>query len=185
MSDRIGEQILVESYKVLYDYIAMNESEDTKFDLKIKTFQKIEETIREEAKSKQKTFRDLEMKYGREKLMAPVVILNSMSDLYSFYRDNKNDALELMKMISSNDVDGIKDGGYTRSKGAYLIDNVGDFCRIGSLTLLNTTAIDEDMLDNDKYKEFLLRAFPAWAKSAKRIFSLLPFYINHFDGLKD
>lgn len=167
MSDRIGEQILVESYKVLYDYIAMNESEDTKFDLQIKTFKKIEKTIYEEAKSKSNVFRKLVS--NKEKLEEPIVILHNMGDLFKFYRDNENDALELLKMISSNDVDGIKDGGYTRSKGAYLIDSVND---VGSLeTTFKLIVIDDDWLDRDSYKKFILKAFPVWVKSAKRLLS--------------
>lgn len=169
MSDRIGEQILVESYKILYDYIAMNESEDTKFDLQIKTFQKIEKTLSEEAKSKRATFEKL--MGNREKLEDPIVILNYMDDLFKFYRDNENNALELLKMISSNDTDGLKDSGYTRTKGAYLIDNVND---VGAFAqnIYRLTVIDEDWLDRDSYKKFILKAFPVWVKSAKRLLSV-------------
>lgn len=168
MSDRIGEQILVESYKVLYDYIAMNESEDTKFDLQIKTFQKIENTIKNEAKSKSDAFRKL--MDNKEELEEPIAVLNYMNELFRFYRDNENDALELLKMISSNDTDGLKDGGYTRTKGAYLIDNVHD---VGSIAenIYRLIVIDEDWLDRDSYKKFILKAFPVWVKSAKRLLS--------------
>ena len=172
MSDRIGEQILVESYKVLYDYIAMNESEDTKFDLQIKTFQKIEKTLSEEAKSKRATFEKL--MGNREKLEDPIVILNSMDDLYIFYWEHENDALELLKMISSNDVDGMIDAGYAKRHGSYLIDNVND---IGALApnIYRLPYIDDYYLSRDKYKDnykkFILKAFPVWVKSAKRLLS--------------
>lgn len=168
MSDRIGEQILVESYKILYDYIAMNESEDAKFDLQIKTFKKIEKTIGEEAKAKEWLFDEL-LK-SKEDLEDPIVILHNVNDLYKFYRDNENDALELMKMISSNDVDGIKNAGYTRSKGAYLIDKAKDIGVFAS-TIYRLIVIDKDLLDRDKYKKFILKAFPVWVKSAKRLLS--------------
>ena len=170
MSDRIGEQILVESYKVLYDYIAMNESEDAKFELQIKTYQKIEDTIKNEAKSKSDIFK--KMLSNREKLEDPIVVFKSMDMMYSFYRDNENDALELMKMISSNDTDGIKDGGYVgngRSKGSYLAETVNELGAL-ALNLYREIVIDEDR-DRDTYKKFILKAFPVWVKSARRLLS--------------
>lgn len=167
MSDRIGEQILVESYKILYDYIAMNESEDTKFELQIKTFKKIEMALYEESKAKSDIFR--KMIGNREKLEEPIVILHNMGELFKFYDDNENDALELMKMISSNDVDGIKDGGYTRSKGAFLIDNVGDIAALE--TTFKLKVIEKGYLSDDVYKKFILKAFPVWVKSARRLLS--------------
>lgn len=167
MSDRIGEQILVESYKILYDYISVNESEDAKFDLQIKTYQKIADTIREEAKSKSDIFRKLIG--SKEKLEDPIVILHNMGELFGFYDDNENDALELLKMISSNDVDGVKNGGYARTKGAYLIDNVND---VGALeSTFKLKVIEKYYLNDDVYKKFILKAFPVWVKSAKRLLS--------------
>ena len=168
MSDRIGEQILVESYKVLYDYIAMNESEDTKFDLQIKTFQKIKKTIGDEAKAKGWLFDEL--LNNKENLEDPIVILENINELYRFYRDNENDALELLKMISSNDTDGVKNAGYTRTKGSYLIDKVKDIGVFGS-NIYRLIVIDEDLLDRDRYKKFILKAFPVWVKSSKRLLS--------------
>ena len=174
MSDRIGEQILVESYKVLYDYIAMNESEDTKFDLQIRTFKKIEKSIRNEAKSKYNddSCRN-KLSFNHESLEEPIATLLSLGKLYRFYKDNENDALELLKMIPSNDVDGIKDGGYTKGYrcGTYILEDVDSI--VGALyeLAINIIGIEDNMLDQDSYKKFILKAFPVWVKSARRLLS--------------
>ena len=174
MSDRIGEQILVESYKVLYDYIAMNESEDTKFDLQIKTFKKIEKAIDDEINSKRRLINKLA--YSKEKLEEPIAALRNMDELWRFYIKNENDALELLKMISSNDTDGIKDGGYARTKGAYLLNSVDDLGTTLAFYIYSLLVIDDKLLGDDKYKKFILKAFPVWVKSAKRLLSAVNKY---------
>ena len=170
MSDRIGEQILVESYKVLYDYISMNESEDAKFDLQIKTFKKIEESIRKEAYSKYDIYKKLVGDY--DKLEEPIAVLLNLGKLYNFYKDNENDVLELLKMVSSNDVDGIKNAGYTRgNNGTYILEDVNSIVITANQLVYYIVGIEDDKLDQDSYKKFILKAFPVWVKSAKRLFS--------------
>lgn len=169
MSDRIGEQILVESYKVLYDYIAMNESEDAKFELQIKTYQKIIKTIAEEAKSKSDLFRKL--KNSSKKIEDPIAVIVSMEHLYDYYKEDENDALELMKNISSNDVYSVKphalDGGVRIVAIPSDIDDVGY-----KISRSNYDVIDTSKLKDDKYKKFILKAFPVWVKCARRLFAL-------------
>ena len=112
------------------------------------------------------------MRHSGKKIEEPIVVIQSTYHLCRFWDENKNAALELMKNISSNDVYSVK--GRT-IEGARVIETPSDIYEVGDiLTKRNWWDLygPTDMT-SDGYEKFVLKAFPVWAKSARRFFSLV------------